>query len=142
MIKWVYYFILFLFTWFLVIYAFDNVIFFGSQAKKIDLSSSLSLILSSSLAWLINQAKSSQAQTFWHSYSSSSIIVFKFVSNSSQTWVFDFYWRAKLKHTLLNNAWLIYSPTCPTNPWQWMLSQISRFWSMIEVNTSPTPHYG
>ena len=35
--------------------------FFGSQAKKLDLSSSLSLILSSSLAWLINQAKSNSS---------------------------------------------------------------------------------
>ena len=42
--------------------------FFWSQTKKLDLSSSLILILSLSLAWLINQAKLSQAQIFWHSY--------------------------------------------------------------------------
>ena len=42
--------------------------FFWSQTKKLDLSSSLILILSLSLAWLINQAKLSRAQIFWHSY--------------------------------------------------------------------------
>ena len=34
--------------------------------------------------------------------SSSSNIVFKFVLSSSQTWLIDFYWRAKPKHALLD----------------------------------------
>ena len=90
--------------------------FFGSQAKKLDLSLSLSLILSLSLAWLINQAKPSQAKLkfFGILTSLSSNIVFRLVSNSSQVWAFDFYWWAKFKHTLLSKVWLIYGPL--TNP--------------------------
>ena len=86
--------------------------FCKSQAKKLNLSSSLSLVLSLSLAWLINQAKPSQAELkiFGILTSSSSNIIFRLVSISSQAWAFDFYWRAKLKHTLLSKTWLVYSP--------------------------------
>ena len=49
----------------LEIKAFNNVIFFRSQAQKLDPNLSLSLILRLSLAWLINQAKLSQDQVFW-----------------------------------------------------------------------------
>ena len=56
--------ILFSFSFFLIleIYVFNNVILLKSQTQKLDLSSTLSLILSLILAWLINQAKPSQAQ--------------------------------------------------------------------------------
>ena len=108
--KWVYYFIIFF-----VYLIFGDISiwwfnFFGSQAKKFDLSLSLSLILRSSLAWLINQAKPSQAQAFWHSHKFEFKLFFRLISSSSQIWAFVFYWRVKLKHTLLDKAWLVYNP--------------------------------
>ena len=69
-----------------------------------DLSSNLSLILSLSLAWLINQAKSSQAKP------RSSFLVFPqaqvqtpFLGLSRD--------QAKFKHILLDKARLVYNPT-------------------------------
>ena len=85
--------------------------FFGSQAKKLNLSSSLS----SSLAWLINQP---ELKLFGILTNLSSNIVFRLVSSSSQAWAFDFYWRAKLKHTLLDKAWIVYSPNL-FESWYW-----------------------
>jgi len=43
--------------------------------------------------------------------SSSSNTIFRLVTNSSQAQAFDFSWRAKLEHALLNKARLVYSPT-------------------------------
>ena len=93
--------------------------FFGSQAKKLDLS----LSLNSSLAWLINQAKPSQVELklFGILTSSSSNIVFRLISSLIQAHAFDFYWQTKFKHALLDKAWLIYSPTDRTkkiNKWK------------------------
>jgi len=61
--------------------AFDHVIFFRSQAWKLNLSLSLNLILSLSLAWLINQTK---LKLFGFSTSSSSNTGFRLVTSSSQ----------------------------------------------------------
>jgi len=36
--------------------------------------------------------------------------IFRLVSSSSQTWAFDFYWRAMLKYALLSKTWLVYNP--------------------------------
>ena len=83
--------------------------FFGSQATKLDLSSSLS----SSLAWLINQVKPSRAKLKFFDILTSlnSNIVFRLVLSSSQAWAFDFYWQTKFKHALLDKAWLVYCPS-------------------------------
>ena len=59
-IKWVFYFIFCLLDFCDISIWWCN--FFGSQAKKLNLSSSLSL------TWLINQARPSQAQAFWYSH--------------------------------------------------------------------------
>ena len=83
--------------------------FFGSQATKLDLSSSLS----SSLAWLINQVKPSRAKLKFFDILTSlnSNIVFRLVLSSSQVWAFDFYWQTKLKNALLDKTWLVYYPS-------------------------------
>ena len=117
MIKWVHILYIYIYIYICLLdfwwYKHLMMQFFWSQAKKLDLSSSLSLILSSSLAWLINQAKPSRAELklFGILTSSSSNIVFRLVSSSSQAWAFDFYWQAKLKHVLFGKTWLVYRPT-------------------------------
>ena len=80
------------------------------KLKSMISSLSLGLILSSSLAWLMNQAKPSQAQAFILIMSSSLNIICKLVSSSSQAWTFYFCCQAKLEHSLLDKAWLIYNP--------------------------------
>ena len=89
------------------------------------MSSSLSLILSLSLAWLINQTKLSQTQVFWLSHKlklkhyshkkkkkkKGSNTIFRLVTSLSQARVLDFSWRAKLEHALLDKAQFVYNPT-------------------------------
>ena len=99
LIKWLCYFILFLFF---VYFIFGDISvwwcnFFESQARKLDLGSTLSLILSSSLAWLINQA---ELKLFSILMSSSLDNVFKLVLNLNQVWAFNFYLRVKIKLAL------------------------------------------
>ena len=61
----------------------------------------------------MNQAKSSQAKLklFGFPMNSSSNTIFRLVTISSQAQVFDFSWRVKLEHALLDKAQLVYSPT-------------------------------
>ena len=83
------------------------------KLKSMILSLSLGLILSSSLAWLMNQVKPSQAELklLYFITCSSLNIICRLVSSSSQTWTFYFCYRTKLEHSLLDKAWLVYSPT-------------------------------
>ena len=59
------------------------------------------------MAWLINQAK---LKLFGFPMSSSSNTIYRFVTSSSQTRTFDFFWQAKFKHALLDKSQLVYSP--------------------------------
>ena len=82
--------------------------FFRFQTQKLKPSSSLSLILSLCLAWLINQVK---LKFFGFFTSSSSNIIFRLVMSSSQVWVFYFSWSVNFEYALLNKTWFVYSPT-------------------------------
>ena len=77
------------------------------KLKGMILNFSLGLILSSSLAWLRNQAK------FKLLYFITSLIlniIFKLVSSLNQAWTFYICCRAEFEHSLLDKARLIYSP--------------------------------
>ena len=85
MIRWVYFIYIYIYIFVYLIFGDISIWwcnFFGSQAKKFDLSLSLNLILSMSLALLINQAKPGQTEfkLFGILTSSSSNIVFKLLS--------------------------------------------------------------
>ena len=84
------------------------------KLKSMILSLSLGLILGSFLAWLMNQAKPSQAKLnlLYFITSSNLNIICRFVSRLSQTWTFYFYCWAELEHSLLDKTWLVYSPIC------------------------------
>ena len=75
------------------------------------LNLSLSLILSSSLAWLMNQA---ELKFSYFIMSSNLNIIFRLVSSSNQAWTFYFSCRTELEHLLLDKARLVYSPN-----WKW-----------------------
>ena len=64
------------------------------------------MILSLNLAWLINQAK---LKFFGFPTSSNSNTIFRLVTSLSQAQAFDFTWRAKLEHALLDKDRLVYS---------------------------------
>ena len=83
------------------------------KLKSMILSLSLGLILSLSLAWLMNQTKPSQAELklLYFITCSSLNIICMLVSSSSQAWTFYFFCRAELEHSLLDKARLVYSPT-------------------------------
>ena len=74
--------------------------------KNMILSLSLGLILSSSLAWIMNQA---ELKILYFITSSGLNIICRLVSSSSQGWTFYFCCWAELEHSLLNKARLVYS---------------------------------
>ena len=84
------------------------------KLKNMILSLSLRLILSSSMAWPMYQAKPSRAELklLYFITRSSLNIICRLVSSSSQAWTFYFYCWAELEHSLLDKTWLVYIPIC------------------------------
>ena len=66
------------------------------------------MILSSNLAWIINQV---EFKFLYFITSSSLNIICKLILSSSQTWTFYSCCRAELEHSLLDKILLVYSPT-------------------------------
>ena len=82
------------------------------KLKNMILSLSLGLILNSSLAWPMNQAKPSPVKfkLLYFITSSSLNFICRLISSSSQVWTFYFCCQVELEHSLLDKAWLVYSP--------------------------------